>query len=336
MELPSDSSQSRDRDVECVASKLSLETKQAEHPLNDVLHRYRPAPSLRLEPLQQEEEARAQAGRQESPRAEARCAPAAQAASPDSRASAQSTQQHLLLQRWASGSLAGHSQQQEQSSRFRAQHLAWQHGEAAPRPQPSAPIGGQPLLCAQLPLSSAAAHQLHWQLGVGASLQPTSLQTSTASVNSWQTAYDHSINLPMPHQQQQQQVSGAPPSLHRRAMQACAADVSQHQPQGARDLECGKGVSDWHLRMAGNAARSDYSRAREQPTTASGFVAGEFGLHAAECPSFSSFLPFLILFDGSTEHMLTCPGCMERVLLLLGCCVGHRWACAAVWQRASA
>ncbi|KAK9917007.1 hypothetical protein WJX75_009925 [Coccomyxa subellipsoidea] len=47
--------------------------------------RYRPAPPLRLEP--QEEAEAPQMTRPESPRAEARCAPVAQAASPDSRAS---------------------------------------------------------------------------------------------------------------------------------------------------------------------------------------------------------------------------------------------------------
>ena len=35
-----------------------------------------------------------------------------------------------------------------------------------------------------------------------------------------------------------------------------------------------------------------------------------------------SFLPFLILFDGSTEHMLTCPGCMKRSVAAFGLLCG--------------
>jgi hypothetical protein len=215
--------------------------------------------------------------RPESPRAEARCAPVAQAASPDSRASVQSTQ-HPLLQRWASGSLAGHSQtqpSQEQSSRFRAQHLAWQnaapsYAEPAPRPQPAGPAH----LFAQLPLSSAAAQQLQWHLASsGASMQSAAMPVSIASVSSWHSGHDQPSGMHVAPLDTQN--SGALPSLHRRTAHTSAVEGVQQEPQGASGLESRDSVTDWHPSMAGDAACSDYSRGRIQPTASSGLTTGD-------------------------------------------------------------
>lgn len=78
-----------------------------------------------------------------------------QACSPDlSHLSAESTQDAILMQRWASGSLASTSvpsqaaAAQEQSSRFRAQHLGWkQHQQAlsVAETEPQPPHAGHPM-----------------------------------------------------------------------------------------------------------------------------------------------------------------------------------------------
>lgn len=242
-----------------------------------VLRRYRPAPSLRVEPPEAPESPRAQ------PLSE--LAAKAQAASPDSRSSAQSTQR-ALQQRWASGSLAGPSHQQpqqqpgqEQSSRFRTQHLlagAWQRQTSTAREvlaqpcgqlgQPAGQHGGPPLLSTQPPLSSSAAHFLSQHLGAAAAHpqhQPALLPASALQATTGPA-------------QQQQWPCGALPLLHggTGAHGWAAAGHPSQQAQVAPGAEQRalpqQAVAGWQPCIGSTApnsspsgaVRSDYSRNR--------------------------------------------------------------------------
>lgn len=206
--------------------------------------RYRPAPAPQAEPLQDA----SAAGAPGSPRAEARCAPAAQAASPDSRASAQSTH-HALLQRWASGSLAGPSQH--------AQHLARQRG--SPAAEFAGQLAGHAVLHAQLPLSAAAAHQLQWHLGSETALQPAaSLGTAVLGGHS-----SHCRDQPSG---QLQTLGSGNPSLH---------GESRHVGALQHEARHGSGMDIRTSSMASETARSDYSRGKAHPTGSSDLAPGE-------------------------------------------------------------